>query len=528
MDFAINFALNAVIALLFLFFGLMAGGFIGRFLLDRLGTSKTLEAEERAVQIIQDAQREAQAQTTAKLDEVNEEWKRKKREFESELQAKNNRLAQLQKQVQSKEELLNKRAEQLQKRERAVEQQQKDLQNKSQILDQKTLEYGNLIAEQNKRLESISNLNADDAKAMLIDNMISKAKQEAQTSLELIQKEAQENSGKIAEKVILSAIERTSLDQAAENAITTIHLQNDELKGRIIGREGRNIKAFENTTGVDIIVDDTPEVVILSCFDPIRRETAKLTLQRLLTDGVIHPGSIEKSYQAALKDIDEIIISTGEETVSTLGVTNLHPDIIKLIGKMKFRSYFGQNLLKHSHEVAVLAGLMAAELKLDSKLAKRAGLLHDIGKMLDEPETSHALSGMEYLKKFKEHPVVLNAIGSHHGEIPKEYPISDIVDAANVISGARPGARGAITAEGYIKRLESLEEIARQFPGVTKTYALQAGREIRVIVEGEKVNDTQSEFLAKDIANRIMQTVQYPGQIKITVVRETRSVAYAK
>ncbi len=524
MDIAINFVLLIIASVLFF----IVGFFVGRFLLDRVGTTKLLEAEERAVQIIQEAQREAEAQKAAKLEELNEEWKRKKREFEQEVSVKNDKFAQVQKQIKVKEDTLMRRVEQTQKREKSLEDLKKELNQKQNQLAQRATELEQLIAAQNSRLEALSGMNAEDAKAMLMENMLAQAKSEAAAQLQAIEQETKEKAQRVAERVILSAIERTSLDQAAENAITTIHLQSDELKGRIIGREGRNIKAFENITGVDIIVDDTPEVVILSCFDPIRRELAKMTLQRLLVDGIIHPGAIEKSYQLAEKELEEVILSTGEDTVVQLGIPNLHPDITRLIGKMKFRSNYGQNLLKHSKEVAMLAGLMAAELKLDAKLAKRAGLLHDIGKMLDQPENSHSISGAEFLKKYKEHPAVINAILAHHGEVPKENPIADLVDAANVISGARPGARGAVTPEGYIKRLESLEEIAKQFPGVAKTYALQAGREIRVIVEGEKVADGQAEVLARDIAKKINESVQYPGQIKITVVRETRSVAYAR
>lgn len=524
MDIAINFTLLIIASALFF----VVGFFVGRFLLDRIGTTKLLEAEERAVQIIQEAQREAEAQKSLKMEEVNEEWKRKKREFEQEVNLKTNKFNQAQKQIKVKEDSLNRRVEQTQKREKSLDEQQKEINQKQNYIAQRAAELDQLIIAQNARLEALSGMNAEDAKSMLLENMLSQSKAEASAHLLAIEAETQEKAQRVAERIILSAIERTSLDQAAENAITTIHLQSDEFKGRIIGREGRNIKAFENITGVDIIVDDTPEVVILSCFDPVRRELAKMTLQRLLIDGVIHPGAIEKSYQMAEKELEEIIISAGEDAIVQLGIPNLHPDITRLVGKMKFRSNYGQNLLKHSKEVAMLSGLMAAELKLDVKLAKRAGLLHDIGKMIEQPDSSHSLSGAEFLKKYKEPAVVVNAALSHHGESVKENPIADLVDAANVISGSRPGARGAVTPDGYIKRLESLEEIAKTFHGVSKTYALQAGREIRVIVEGDKVADGQAEVLAKDIAKKINDSVQYPGQIKITVVRETRSVAYAR
>jgi ribonuclease Y len=528
MESVINISINFSLIVFTAIFFFVVGFFVSRYLLDRVGTTKVLEAEERAVQIIQDALREAQAQKEAKMEEVNEEWRRKKREFEQEVSIKNNKFAQAQKQAKAKEEALNRRAEQLQKREKALEEAQKDLQQKLQFVEQRQAELQHLIAEQNLKLENISGLNAEDAKAMLMENLITEAKAAAADTLKAIQEETMANAEKIAEKIIMSALERTAPTLAIENTITAVHLQSDELKGRIIGREGRNIKAFENITGAEIIVDDTPEVVILSCFDPIRRELAKITLQKLLVDGIIHPGTIEKAHQAAQKELEELIMSAGEDAIVQLGIPNFHPDIVRLIGKMKFRSNYGQNLLKHSLEVAMLAGYMAAELKLDVKLAKRAGLLHDLGKVLDMQDAPHGVAAAEFLKKYKEPPIVLNAIAAHHGDVPKEHPIAELVDVANVMSGSRPGARGAITPEGYIKRLESLEEIARSFPGVARSYALQAGREIRVIVEGDRVSDQQASLLAHEIANKIMSSVQYSGQIKVTVVRETRAVAYAR
>jgi ribonuclease Y len=533
MEFFINFTLIIIFSLIFFSIGF----FLGRFFLERIGTSRILEAEEKCNRIIQEAQREAQAIKAKKLEEVKAEWYEKKKEFDQEVTAKNNKFQQTQKQVAVREDNLNRRTDQVLKREKTVEDQTRDYNGKLQALNAKRAELDKLLAEQNAKLETLSGLNADDAKQQLIDNMVAKAKEEASATLKQLHDETESEAKKVAEKTVLLAIERTSLDQSAENAITVLHLQNDDLKGRIIGREGRNIKAFENATGVDIIVDDTPEAVIISGFDPVRREVAKMALQKLLTEGIIHPAAIEKAVETARKDIEDLMTTTGEQIMAELNVGSLHPDILKLIGRMKYRSSYGQNLLKHSKEVALLAGLMASELKLDAKTAKRAGLLHDIGKMLDNAQSSivdggavssHALAGMEFLKKYKEPQIVLNAIGAHHNEIPKESAIAVLVDAANVISGSRPGARGAITPDGYIKRLETLEEIARTFPGVSKTFALQAGREIRVIVEGERINDLQADALAHDIAEKIHKTVQYPGQIKITVVREMRAVAYAK
>jgi len=524
MDIMINFSLLIVASIIFFIIGF----FIGRIFLERIGTTKVLEAEERAIQIVQEAQRQAQEVRDLKISEANDEWKRKKREFDQEVSIKNNKFSQTQKQIRTKEEALNRRSDQLQKRERSLDDQNKELAQKMQYIEDRGKELEQLLAEQNQRLISISALNADEAKAMLIDNMISKAKEESAEQLKDIYEETEKTAQKTAEKIILQSIQRVSIDQATENAISVVHLQNDELKGRIIGREGRNIKAFENVTGVDIIVDDTPEVVILSCFDPVRRELAKLTLQKLLIDGIIHPAAIEKAFEEAEKELDEIVISTGEDTIASLEIPNIHPDILRLIGKMKYRTSYGQNLLQHSKEVSMIAGLMAAELKLDTKLAKRAGLLHDIGQMLDQPDQPHAIAGMEFLKKYRENGIVLNAVAAHHGDVPKEHAIAELIDSANTISSSRPGARGAITPEGYVRRLESLEEIAKTFPPVLKTYALQAGREIRVIVEGSKINDADAEVLAHDIADKIQSSVEYPGQIKVSVVRERRSVAYAK
>jgi ribonuclease Y len=505
-----------------------AGFFIGRFFLERIGTTKVLEAEERAVQIVQEAQKEANDYKELKVSEVNQEWKKKRREFDQEVVIKNNKFNQLQKQIQQREGQLKKQSQDLRDTERKLQEQRKEIDQTMELVTVRSSDLERIILEQNQRLESISNLQAEDARQMLIDNMIAKAKEEATETIHRIHEDVEQKAGRLAEKTLLTAIQRISFEQATENALSVVHIQSDELKGRIIGREGRNIKAFENATGVDIIVDDTPEVVILSCFDPLRRELAKLTLQKLLIDGIIHPVAIEKAFEDAKKEIDDVIMSSGEEVLSSLQITDIPTELVSLIGQMKFHTVYGQNLLQHSREVAMLSGLMAAELKLDARLAKRAGLLHDIGLVLPESETPHAVTGMSFLRKFNESAIVLNAIGAHHGDMEKESPIADLVEAANVISLSRPGARGAVTADGNVKRLESLEEIAKGFPGVLKTYALQAGREIRVIVEGDNVSDSQADMLAHDIANKIESEVQYPGQIKVSIVREKRSIAYAK
>ncbi|HWR01989.1 MAG TPA: ribonuclease Y [Chlorobaculum sp.] len=504
------------------------GFFIGRFFLENIGTTKVLEAEERAVQVVQEAQKEANDYKELKVNEVNQEWKKRKREFDAEVTIKNNKFIQLQKQIRQKEVTLNNQTRDVRDAEKKVQDQKDELRHQAENVHSRAAELERIIIEQNARLESISNLTAEEARQMLIDNMVAKAREEATETIHQIHEDAAQKADKVAEKIMLTAIQRISFEQATESALSVVHIQSDELKGRIIGREGRNIKAFENATGVDIIVDDTPEVVILSCFDPLRREMAKLTLQKLLVDGVIHPVAIEKAYQDARKEIDDVIMTSGEEALSSLQIPDMPAEIVALIGKMRFNTVYGQNLLQHSREVAMLAGLMASELKLDVRQAKRAGLLHDIGLVLPETEGPHALAGVKFLSKFNESAVVLNAIAAHHGDVQKESAIADLVDAANVISLSRPGARGAVTAEGNVKRLESLEEIAKGFPGVIKTYALQAGREIRVIVEGDNVSDSQADVLAHDIASKIESEAQYPGQIKVTIVREKRSVAFAK
>ncbi|ABL64976.1 ribonuclease Y [Chlorobium phaeobacteroides] len=506
----------------------VGGFFLGRYFLERIGTTKILEAEERAVQIVQEAQKEANEYKELKVSEVNQEWKKKRREFDQEVVIKNNKFNQMQKQVLQKEGQLKKQSQDLRDMERKLQDQRKEIEQTMETVNLRSSELERITLEQNQRLESISNLQADEARQMLVDNMLAKAREEATETIHQIHEEAEQQAERLAEKTLLTAIQRISFEQATENALSVVHIQSDELKGRIIGREGRNIKAFENATGVDIIVDDTPEVVILSCFDPLRRELAKLTLQKLLVDGIIHPVAIEKAYEDAKKEIDDVIMSAGEETISSLQIPDMPAEVVGLIGKMKYHTVYGQNLLQHSREVAMLAGLMASELKLDARVAKRAALLHDIGLVLPESDEPHAIAGRNFLKKFNESAVVLNAVAAHHGDVVKESPIAELVDAANVISLSRPGARGAVTADGNVKRLESLEEIAKGFPGVLKTYALQAGREIRVIVEGDNVSDSQADVLAHDIARKIESEVQYPGQIKVSIIRERRSIAYAK
>jgi len=384
------------------------------------------------------------------------------------------------------------------------------------------------MAEENSKLERISGLGRDEAKRMLIENLTNEARSEAAQTLKEIRDKARDEARKEAQKIIIQAIQRTAADHSVETTVSVLNIQSDEMKGRIIGREGRNIRAFEAATGVDVIVDDTPEAVILSAFDPFRREVARLALERLIADGRIHPARIEEVVEKVRGELEEETLRVGENTVIEVGLHPTHREILSLVGRMKYRSSYGQNMLQHSIEVAYLAGMMAAELGLDAQLAKRAGLFHDIGKCVDRSvEGPHALIGFELLKKFGEHHIVVNAVGAHHDDIPMESPIAPLVQAADAISGARPGARRE-SVEGYVKRLEKLESFAGSFQGVSKTYAIQAGREVRVVVEQDQVDDARADQLAHDIAAKVEREMEYPGQIKVTVIREYRSVAYAK
>ena len=397
-----------------------------------------------------------------------------------------------------------------------------------EILGKKEAELDDAHQKQVTELEKISGLSAEDAKASLIEALKQEAKTEASAYIKDIIEEAQLTATKEAKKIVIETIQRTAAEHAIENTVTVFPLDNDEIKGRIIGREGRNIRALEMATGIEIIVDDTPEAIILSGFDPVRREIARLSLHKLVTDGRIHPARIEEVVKKTEKKITEEIIEIGERTVIDLGIHGLRPELIKLVGRMKYRSSYGQNLLKHSREVANLCAIMASELGLDVKKAKRAGLLHDIGKVAEEhSDKPHALLGMDMAEKFGENAEVCNAIGAHHDEIEMTSLISPIVQACDAISGSRPGARREIV-ESYIKRLKELEDLALSYPGVMKTYAIQAGRELRVIVESEKVSDDKADKLAFDISQKIMKDMQYPGHIKITVIREKRAIAYAK
>lgn len=511
-----------IVVLMVLFF------YLGWWFNSRVGKKSIASAEERTKSIIQDAQKEANNLKREKLLEVKDEWYKKKIEFDTEVNQKRQKLTNLEKQIQAREENSEKKFDLVLKKEKENRNLEKSLHELKIQLEQRSLEVQRLESEQNDRLEKISGLSSDDAKKMLMENMVQQAKQDAVHSIKEIHERAKLEGKKEAQKIIVQAIQRTAADHSVETTVSVVQIQNDEMKGRIIGKEGRNIRAFEAATGVDVIVDDTPEAVILSSFDQFRREIARVSLERLISDGRIHPARIEEVVQKVTTELEEEMIRDGENTILQLGLHNMHQELIKHIGRMKYRSSYGQNLLQHSVEVAYLTGIMASEIGLDPTVAKRAGLLHDIGKTVDKSiEGPHALIGYDLTKKFKEHPIVVNAVGSHHEDIEMEHPIAALVQAADAISGARPGARRE-PLESYVKRLENLELLAKSFEGVAKTYAIQAGREVRVVVEQEKVDDVFAEKLAHDIALKIEEEMDYPGQIKVTVIREVRKIGYAK
>ena len=494
----------------------------------RQGKNRILGAEERAKQILAEAEKDANTLKKEKLLEVKDEWYKKKKEHEEEAQSKRNKLQAFEKQIISREENVDRKLDLLNKKETALRTIQSELDEAKRKFTDREQELARMIDEQTARLERITGIGREEAKKNLYDNLIEAAKADASLMVKEIRDRAREDARRDAQKIVVQAIQRTATDHTVETTVSVLNLESDELKGRIIGREGRNIRAFEAATGVDVIVDDTPEAVILSGFDPFRREVARVALERLIADGRIHPARIEEVVEKVRNELDEESKRVGENTILELGLHGAHAEIIKHVGRMKYRSSYGQNLLQHSIEVAFLTGIMAGELGMDVTLAKRAGLLHDIGKTVDKSvEGPHALIGHDLCKKFSEHPIVYNAVGSHHEDIPMEHPIAVLVQSADSISGARPGARRE-SVEGYVKRLETLEHLAKSFEGVVNTYAIQAGREIRVIVNHERLDDARAEQLSSDIAKKIQDEMEYPGQIKVTVIREFRSVAIAK
>jgi ribonuclease Y len=495
---------------------------------SRIGKNSIVSAEERSKQVLQDAEKEANNIKREKLLEVKDEWLKKKQEFDSEINQKRQKQQNHEKQLATREEGLEKKFDLALKKEKENKDEEEKLQARFQEAEAKAKNLDLLIQQQNERLEKTAGLTADDAKKMLIENMVNQARTDGAVLVKEVREQAKADAKKEAQRVIVQAIQRTAIDHSVETTVSVIQIQNEEMKGRIIGREGRNIRAFEAATGVDVIVDDTPEAVILSAFDQFRREVARISLEKLIADGRIHPTRIEEVVEKTRQELEEEVIHEGENTLMQMGLHGAHPEIIRHIGRMKYRSSYGQNLLQHSIEVAYLTGIMAAELGLDTAIARRAGLLHDIGKTIDRSvEGPHALLGYDLAKKFKEHPIVVNAIGSHHEDIDMEHPISALVQAADAISGARPGARRE-PLESYVKRLENLESLAKSFEGVAKTYAIQAGREIRVVVEQDKIDDNLADKLSFDIAKKIQDEMEYPGQVKVTVIREVRKIAYAK
>jgi ribonuclease Y len=507
---------------------LVAGIAIGRYVLLKIFGRREEEIKRKAELIIKEAETQAEALRKEKELAAKEKFLELKAEFEQDSNKKKNLLITNENKLKQKEQELKKSFEQIKKKENDLEILEKQLTEQSEIIAKKREEAEKLRLSQVRQLEKIAEMTAEEAKNQLVEALKAEAQTQASSYIKDILEEAKTTAAKKAKKLVIEAIQRNGTEHTIENCVSIFHIESDEIKGKIIGREGRNIRALEAATGVEIIVDDTPEAIIISGFDPVRREIARLSLHRLVADGRIHPARIEEVVAKVQKQIDEEIVEIGERTAIDLGINGLHPELIKLVGRMRFRSSYGQNLLQHSKEVANLCAILAAELGLNVKLAKRAGLLHDIGKVVpDEPELPHAILGMELAKKYKEHPEVCNAIGAHHDEIEMTSLISPIVQACDAISGSRPGARREMM-EAYIKRLKDLEALAVSFDGVEKCYAIQAGRELRVIVDAENVTDEKAGMLSFEIAQKIEKEMQYPGQIKVTVIREMRAVNYAK
>jgi ribonucrease Y len=497
--------------------GVAAGYLINRYVL----TGKYKEMMEQA-------QKDAEVIKEKKLLEVKEKFLNKKSELEKEVQQRNQKIQQSENKLKQRELTLNQRQEEIGRRKQETDQAQQRIDNEKKLLALKQADLEKMQDQERAKLEELSGLSAEEAKNRLVESMKDKAKMDAASYINEIVDQAKLDANQQAKKIVIQTIQRVATETAIENSVSVFHIDNDEVKGRIIGREGRNIRALEAATGTEIVVDDTPESIIISAFDPVRREVCRLALHQLVADGRIHPARIEEVVAKVKKQLDNEIVETGKRTAIDLGIHGLHPELIRIVGKMKYRSSYGQNLLQHARETANLCSVMAAELGLNPKKAKRAGLLHDIGKVPDEEsELPHALLGAKMAEKYKEKPEIVNAIAAHHDEAEMNTLLAPIVQVCDAISGARPGARREIV-EAYIKRLNDLEAIAMSYPGVTKTYAIQAGRELRVIVGADKMNDDESTKLSSEIAEKIQNEMTYPGQVKITVIRETRSVAYAK
>ncbi len=500
---------------------LLAGVF-GTYFIIRLSLRR------KSTNIIRDAEIEAEVIRKEKILQAKEKFLQLKTEHEKVIHEKNDRISSAENRLKQKEAALSQKYEEFHKKNKENELIRENLNVQLELINKRKEELEKSHQQQVEQLETISGLSAEDARKQLVDSLRDEAKTEAMSLINEIVDEAKMTASREARKIVVETIQRVATETAIENSVTVFNIDNDEIKGRIIGREGRNIRALEAATGIEIVVDDTPEAIILSGFDPVRREIARIALHQLVADGRIHPARIEEVVEKTKKQIEDEIVEIGKRTAIDLGIHGMHPELIRLIGKMKYRSSYGQNLLQHSREVANLCAVMAAELALNAKIAKRAGLLHDIGKVPDdEPELPHAILGMKLAEKYKENPEVCNAIGAHHDESEMNTLIAPIVQVCDAISGARPGARREVV-ESYIKRLKELEAVALAYPGVTKTYAIQAGRELRVIVGSDKVSDKEAEGLSFEIAKKIQDEMTYPGQVKISVIRETRAVSYAK
>ena len=509
--------LNIIIGVGALIIGGLCGYLIFRYVI-KVKYNEMIAGAEKAAEVLKEK----------KLLEVKEKFINKKSELEREVQQRYQKIQQNENKLKQREITLNQRQEEQGKRRQELDQQQHRIENEKKLLSLKEQELSDMQMKEREKLEQLSGLSADEARNRLVESLKDEARTNAQSYINEIMDEAKINANNEAKKIVIKTIQRVATEAAIENSVSIFHIDNDEVKGRIIGREGRNIRTLEAACGVEIVVDDTPEAIVISAFDPIRRETCRLALHQLVTDGRIHPARIEEVVAKVKKQLEQEIIETGKRTTIDLGIHGLHPELVRIVGKMKYRSSYGQNLLQHARETANLCAVMAAELGLNPKKAKRAGLLHDIGKVPDEElEMPHALYGAKLAEKYKEKADICNAIGAHHDEMEMTSLLAPIVQVCDAISGARPGARREIV-EAYIKRLNDLEAIAMSYPGVTKTFAIQAGRELRVIVGADKMTDAETEALSGDIATKIQNEMTYPGQVKITVIRETRSVAYAK
>ena len=509
--------LTVIIALVALILGGLGGYFLFRYV-----------AKGKYNEMIEAAEKEAAVIKKKKLLEVEEKFLNKKSELQKEVQQRNQHIQQSENKLKQREMSLNQRQEELGRRKNELDNQQQRIDNEKKLLSSKQEELEKMQLKEREKLEELSGLSAEEARNRLVESLKDEAKTAAASYINEIMDEAKLNANAQAKKIVIQTIQRVATETAVENSVSVFHIENDDVKGRVIGREGRNIRALEAACGVELVVDDTPEAIVISAFDPVRRETCRLALHQLVSDGRIHPARIEEVVAKVKKQLENEIIETGKRTAIDLGIHGLHPELVRIIGKMKYRSSYGQNLLQHARETANLCAVMASELGLNPKKAKRAGLLHDIGKVPDEEsEMPHALYGAKIAEKYKEKPDICNAIGAHHDEMEMQTLLAPIVQVCDAISGARPGARREIV-EAYIKRLNDLEAIAMSYPGVTKTYAIQAGRELRVIVGADKMDDAETEALSGQIASKIQNEMTYPGQVKITVIRETRSVAYAK